>query len=400
MRILSLLSISALISLGAALGDYEPFEYKNQFELPGGRSNASIDEPVRTPLKFRNFYSDFKARLEDISTTVCNLSLSAYDGDRAARETLGPVRNYCWTHANCILATLDERTKASFAGTTILLGLAPTTLSVLGPSVAEMALLSIHRPFITLLVSLGAPAVFPGRFLQWEDPLRANEPAVGAFLVRPLRSPWKWIILFLQYGFAAGAVTNVFHAAWRIGTRSIISWACPTNYWPVMWVLMSLLIHFCAILSLRTAITKKTEFGQPRNVEVELPQSVDENGQPIKERSFPGSWILLSEFTLSANSEWQVSDLYNIHLGPFPVMLQYLGAFLSVLYLVFGTLIFSSLLFIGLSEAFQLIMRLIASAAICRILVQFEVGGMIQVDERRVYKGIVQAPLEGSGKEE
>ncbi|KAF3152618.1 hypothetical protein TWF569_002924 [Orbilia oligospora] len=358
MRILSLLSIIALVSLGAALGDYEPFEYKNQFELPGGRSNASIDEPVRTPLKFRNFYSDFKARLEDISTT------------------------------------------ASFAGTTILLGLAPTTLSVLGPSVAEMALLSIHRPFITLLVSLGAPAVFPGRFLQWEDPLRANEPAVGAFLVRPLRSPWKWIILFLQYGFAAGAVTNVFHAAWRIGTRSIISWACPTNYWPVMWVLMSLLIHFCAILSLRTAITKKTEFGQPRNVEVELPQSVDENGQPIKKRSFPGAWIFLSEFTLSANSEWQVSDLYNIHLGPFPVMLQYLGAFLSVLYLVFGTLIFSSLLFIGLSEAVQLIMRLIASAAICRILVQFEVGGMIQVDERRVYKGIVQAPLEGSGKEE
>ncbi|KAK6507994.1 hypothetical protein TWF481_006413 [Arthrobotrys musiformis] len=400
MRIISLLLISALFSLGVALGDYEPFEYKNQFELPGGRSNASIDEPVKTPLKFRNFYSDFKARLEDISTTVCNLSLAAYDGNRTAREILGPVRNYCWTHANCILETLDERSKASFSGTTILLGLAPTTLSVMGPSVAEMALLSIHRPFITLLISLGAPAVFPGRFLQWEDPLRANEPAVGAFLVRPLTSPWKWIVLFLQYAAAGGAVTNVFHAAWRIGTRSIISWACATNYWPVVWVLMSVLIHFCAIFSLRTAITKKTEFGEPRNVEVGLPQSVDENGQPLNRRSIPGVWIFFSEFTLSANSEWQVSDLYNIHLGPLPVMLQYLGALLSVLYLVFGTLMFSSLLFIGLGEAVQLIMRLIASAAICRVLVQFEVGGMIQVDERRVYRGIVQAPFEGSGKEE
>ncbi|KAK6337194.1 hypothetical protein TWF718_009976 [Orbilia javanica] len=400
MRILSLLSISALLSLSAALGDYDPYEYKNQFELPGGRSNASIDEPVKTPLKFRNFYSDFKVRLEDISTTVCNLSLAAYDGNRTARETLGPVRNYCWTHANCILATLDERTKASFSGTTILLGLAPTTLSVLGPSVAEMALLSIHRPLITLLISLGAPAVFPGRFLQWEDPLRANEPAVGAFLVRPLRSPWKWVVLFLQYLFAVGAVVNVFHAAWRIGTRSIISWACATNYWPVMWVLLSLVIHFCAILSLRAAITKKVQFGQPRNVEAGLSRSVDENGQPIEKKGIPGAWIFFSEFTLSANSEWQVSDLYNIKLGPIPVLLQYVGAFLSVLYLVFGTLIFSSLLFIGLAEAVQLIMRLIASAAICRILVQFEVGGMIQVDEKRVYRGIVQAPLEGSGKEE
>ncbi|KAK6526130.1 hypothetical protein TWF281_011166 [Arthrobotrys megalospora] len=400
MRTFSLLSIAALFSLGVALGDYEPFDYKNQYELPGGRSNASMDEPINTPLKFKDFYSDFKSRLDDISTTVCNLSLSAYEGNRSARETLGPVRSYCWTHANCILSSLDERTKASFTGTTILLGLAPTTLSVLGPSIAEMALLSIHRPLLTLLLSLGAPAVFPGRFLQWEDPLRANEPAVGAFIVRPLSSPWKWVVVFFQYAAAGGCVANVFHAAWRIGTRGIISWACATSFWPVMWVLLSLVIHFCAILSLRTALTKKVEFGEPRNVDVGLPQSVDENGQAIKRRTFPGAWIFISEFTLSANSEWQVSDLYNIHLGPFPVLLQYVGAFMSVLYLVFGTLLFSSLLFIGLSEAVLLILRLVASATICRVLVQFEVGGMIQVDEKRVYRGIVQAPLEGSEKEE
>ncbi|KAK6343719.1 hypothetical protein TWF730_011308 [Orbilia blumenaviensis] len=400
MRLFSLFSLSALVSLGTALGDYEPYEYKNQFELPGGRSNASIDEPVHKPLKFKDFYSDFKTRLDDISTTVCNLSLAAYEGNMTARQALGPVRSYCWTHANCIIATLDERTKASFSGTTILLGLAPTTLSVLGPSVAELALLSIHRPFITLLISLGAPAVFPGRFLQWEDPLRANEPAVGAFLVRPMASPWKWIVLFLQYALAGGAVANVFHAAWRIGTLSIVSWACETSFWPVIWVLLSLIIHLCAILSLRTAITRKTEFGQPRNMEYELSQSVHENGEPNTQRSFPRAWIFISEFTLSADNEWQVSDLYNIRLGPLPVLLQYVGAFLSVLYLVFGTLMFSSLLFIGLSEAVLLIIRMVGSAAICRILVQFEVGGMIRVDERRVYKGIVQAPLEGFGKED
>ncbi|KAF3933730.1 hypothetical protein ABW19_dt0205245 [Dactylella cylindrospora] len=383
-----------LLSLAAfTAAEYEPFDYSNEYDPTGGRGNASITEPVNYPLKFSYWYSGFAPRLTDVSTTVCNLSLHAYQGNSTAREEPGPVKDYCWTHANCILGTIDEKTKASFAGTSILLGLAPTTLSVLGPSVAEMALLSIHRPLITLLLSLGAPAVFPGRFLQWEDPLKANEPAVGAFIVRPFRRPWSGVIMFFQYALAGAAVANVFQAAWGIGIRSIVSWACATSYWPIMWVLSSLVIHLCAILSLRTAIARKQDFGAPRDPDLEATKRF-ENGVPMNGGGFPGKWVLKSEFTLSSNSEWQVSDLYDVRLGPFPVGLQYTGAFLSVLYLVFGTMLFSSLQFIGVGQAVELIIRLVASATVCRILVQFEVGGMIRVDERRVYKGIVQAPLD------
>jgi hypothetical protein len=38
-----------------------------------------------------------------------------------------------------------------------------------------------------------------------------------------------------------------------------------------------------------------------------------------------------------------------------------------------------------------LVFRLIASATIARIVLQFEVGGMMKVDNKRVYRGIVQA---------
>jgi hypothetical protein len=103
------------------------------------------------------------------------------------------------------------------------------------------------------------------------------------------------------------------------------------------------------------------------------------------------SALLHREVTPSANIIWQVSDLYLVKLGPLAVVLQYTGAFIAVCHLVFGTLLFSSLQFIGVSDAVTLILRMIASATFCRILLQFEVGGMIRVDDQRVYKGIVQA---------
>jgi hypothetical protein len=74
------------------------------------------------------------------------------------------------------------------------------------------------------------------------------------------------------------------------------------------------------------------------------------------------------------------------------VALQYVGAFLSVCHLVFGTLLFSSLFFIGVNEAVLMILRFVISAIVCRFVLAFEVGGMIRIEEGRLYRNIVQAP--------
>ena len=105
---------------------------------------------------------------------------------------------------------------------------------------------------------------------------------------------------------------------------------------------------------------------------------------------------LRNEVTPSANCSWQTSDLYDVRLGSLPVALQYTGAFFSLCHLVFGTLLFGSLIFLGVGDAIELVLRLVASATISRIVLQFEVGGMIKVDPRRVYRGIVLASGEKS----
>lgn len=379
--------ISFIFLAVAIVAEFPEYDYSNEASLPGGSGNASLDQTVLYPLKYDSWYHDFSDQLDLISTTVCNLSLAAYRGDPTARATLGPVRDYCWSHANCLLSTASERVKASFGGTSILLGLAPTTLSVLGPSVAEMALLSLHRPFLSFLLSLGAPAVFPGRFLLWNDPLRANEPSTGAFIVQPFSKKISILVSVIQYLVAATCCGNIFHATYAIGLRSIISWDCRSSYWPLLWVVLSLVIHFTATISLRAAIQHKKGVTTPRQREY-ISEPLDERHKP---KRMGVVRVIHNEVTPSANIDQQVSDLYDVRVGPVALVLQYTGAFLSVCHLVFGTLLFSSLQFIGVGDAVILILRLIASATFCRVVLQFEVGGMIRVDKKMVYRGIVQA---------
>jgi hypothetical protein len=365
---------------------YPAFNYSNEASPPGGEPNASFTAPVVHPLKFNSWGHDFGPELSLISHTVCNLSLAAYHGDMTARATLSVVKDYCWTHGDCIISYASERTKAGFGGSSILLGLAPTSLSLLGPSVAEMALLSFHRPVLALLLSLATPAVYPGRFLIWEDPLRSNEPVTGSFIVSPFSKRWVPVVTVLQYLVALACVGNILDAVYHLGLISMVSWQCRSTYWPMFWVLLSVVIHFTAVFSLRTAMRRK---------------KTDDIAPPIGRGSKPaphGGFMthLRNEITPSANCSWQTSDLYDVRLGPLPVALQYAGAFFSILHLVFGTLLFGSIIFLGVADAVEPVMRLIGSATISRLVLQFEVSGMIKVDPSRVYKGIVQASEEKS----
>jgi hypothetical protein len=369
--------------------EYNPYDYSNQFAPTGANpGNQSIDYVAPWPQKYQYWYGAWEVQLKGISEGVCNLSLAAYRGNATAREILGPVRLYCWTHSNCILQTITPDMTQSIAGASILLGLMPTILSVLGPSVAEMALLHMQRPLLSLLLCLGAPAVYPGRFLIWEDPLRANEPHTGAWVVRAFSRRWAIIISMAQYIFTLGAIALNVYNAWTMGVRAVLVWYCDASYWPLLWVVLATVIHTIAVLSLRVAIRRKRS-----------PPSAPPNGtsaSKIKKTTNPILSLLRSEFTLSANSTSQVRDHYDVRLGLIAVMLQYIGALAALVHLIFGTAMFSSLLYVGNADAIPIILRFMVAAIISRVILQFEIGGMIKVGEERVvWSGIVQPQIHG-----
>ena len=68
--------------------------------------------------------------------------------------------DYCNGHENCMLDNLPAAYLINYQAASVIVGLIPTLLALSGLSVAEISLLSAHRPFLSFLISLGAPVVY------------------------------------------------------------------------------------------------------------------------------------------------------------------------------------------------------------------------------------------------
>lgn len=125
---------------------------------------------------FCSFYPRFAPALANLSQNVCNETLALIEGisysPDSAPSTPGPA-DYCYAHENCLLVNLPAAYLANYQAASVIMGLTPTLLASLGPSVAETSLLSAHRPLLSFLISLGAPAVYPMRVFDFIDPYLA-----------------------------------------------------------------------------------------------------------------------------------------------------------------------------------------------------------------------------------
>lgn len=153
--------------------------------------------------------------------------------------------------ATCLLQNIDEYDKADMASATIILGLMPTILSYVGPTVGEMALVSSRRPVLAVFLMLGAPAVFATRPFDFNGPVESLDKDVGNFVLHK-QTPFKSaVITAAQYLLLSLAVTNCLLNSVQLGTSTILSWKCLWPYLQLGWNFMPLAPHLCGALSLR-----------------------------------------------------------------------------------------------------------------------------------------------------
>lgn len=152
--------------------------------------------------------------------------------------------------ATCLLQNIDDYDKADMQSATIILGLMPTILSYIGPTIGEIALLSSRRPVLAVLVMLGAPAVFATRPFDYNSPAESLKKDIGSFVLykqTPLRAA---AITIAQYLLLCLAVANCLLNSVQLGTSTILSWKCLWPYLELGWNVMPLASHLCAALSL------------------------------------------------------------------------------------------------------------------------------------------------------
>lgn len=168
------------------------------------------------------------------------------------KYTMGRGLKICKGMATCLSEHIDDNDKADMQSATVILGLMPTILSYVGPTVGEMALLSSRRPVLAMLLVLGAPAIFATRPFEFDNPRKSLKKDAGNFVFRK-QSPFReTATVAAQYLLLSLAVTNCLLNSMQLGSSTILSWKCSGSYysWGGISCLISALLSRSIVLKL------------------------------------------------------------------------------------------------------------------------------------------------------
>ncbi|KAI1281504.1 hypothetical protein F5Y07DRAFT_262487 [Xylaria sp. FL0933] len=300
-----------------------------------------------------------------------NISIDFQTGGDCPSSITQPV-------INCLFNHTSDYIKSAMSSAQVLLGLTPTILAVLGPSPTELSLLTViaRRPGLALLLSLACPSVYLARAFDNASPIEA----LGA---RPDRLPQRRpkgrraiIAVVCEYLIVAGIVANVAVLYWQLGTRTVCMFWSGSTVAPLIWGILVVPIHIVATLVFRL---------KARRVYSDKPSL-----HTLHERStkqwIKGSihWLRGSKRRVLAlrHTEFKLAVTQDdVYVDVFPDTVLFIGLkwFLTpgiILHVIFGTLVLSSLTFIGPRDAVEVIGRFMVSVLLCRALLMYEIAGI------------------------
>ncbi|GAW17161.1 hypothetical protein ANO14919_066110 [Xylariales sp. No.14919] len=287
-------------------------------------------------MHFQTWYPawDLKTRME----SNCSAELHDYMNESSSWCTERDYQCIAGVAVDCLLAALPETWKADMGAASVLLGLLPTTLSIVGSGPFETGLLAQTRPFLALMLALGSP----------------------------------YLIAFLDVG-------NLIWVSIELGTRTVVSFKLQTQYFPIR---MDFLGHPCSP-HWRYAFFLCVSL-QP------IPGHVPSNTVM--------RWAK-HEFRLSSR---QPPLLLRFHDESIKfIVTAWICSNSILVHLFYGTVVFSSVLLIGSADTVIVIPRYWHSAVLCRLVLMFEISGIkstTQIEQQDQGEVAAQGLLSSSQK--
>ncbi len=168
---------------------------------------------------------------------------------------------------HCLQASLPESWKANFASAAVLLGLMPTTLSIVGSTTLETGLLSLRRPLLPFLLGVGSPAVFPVGTFESRSPAELLRKRSDRIVIPNLPGNIGILVLVGQHLITLGAIANLVHVSWPLCASSLYNFALETQYLLALWAFIAIEIHVLGALAvaLRVQTIPGRTLGQDRS---------------------------------------------------------------------------------------------------------------------------------------
>jgi hypothetical protein len=337
---------------------------------------------ARTTSQFREFFPAWKSYLLQIiekdDENGCRKESAEYHDPSNTDKMLA------FQLANCILGKMDEFRKTEMGITSVVLGLLPTILQQVGPTVAEVSVLATRRPLLALLLGIAMPSVRTSGSLV--EPLeRSVDISIRSGVLA--RALWPWLLISAaEYLIAAAAVANVFYQLYQLAEWSnsvsaiaVDSGALSQTYGPFLWVTLLVPPHLLGFWGLKLGYRPSEQVRNP---------------EELSERT---TWahVIGSEFMPCAKGD----PLFLTEVdkkGLLFILVQFLMEMASVVVFVFGTVALSSQIFISLGDVVPVIIRFICGTVVCRLILLFELHGLREASSQSPKKDAV---LLGGGYE-
>lgn len=304
----------------------------------------------------------------------------------------------------CILENTSEFLKGCMTGAQVLLGVMPTIIALLGPSHDEIATLSNvgRRPLLAAGIALASPSAYFSRPFEYSDPTRIlSYDKKRRKQWRPTKRSTKLLVSFLQYVIVAAACCNVINNTLQVNHWAVSSFASDVDFLPVLWLGLGLLLHIFGGVVFRLRLqgwrikirkTSGDNSDDPGGDVEMLKNSFQRSANARKPvlglaRVFlswvQNTWPRLKGVLMVTEFIPCAADGYDVHIDTFRETKSFLVASwfqstLTVIHVVFGTLVFAGMLFVGIKDALGIIGRYISGVVVCRVVLMYELAGVRQ----------------------
>lgn len=194
---------------------------------------------------------------------------------------------WCENLLGCILDNTDEALKINMAGAAILLGLAPTILGNLAPTIENLAFLSSQRPLLSFFLAASTATTNTGRPLGDVDPLGSvletlSRESRFKGIVRLQRGRFGPILSLVEYVLAIAATINVVLLSYQLTLTTVVSWSCPNWAWVISWSCIPAALHLFSMLVFRLTVRqdkKQSSYEDPYGSHDDIAIGVEDNAR-------------------------------------------------------------------------------------------------------------------------
>ncbi|KAK1623591.1 hypothetical protein BDP81DRAFT_331787 [Colletotrichum phormii] len=307
--------------------------------------------------QFKSWYPEFGPTFEAIVEGNCSAEYERYLTIPRENATIdwftggGNTNRLAQPVANCILGNTSEFIMSNMAAAAVVLGLMPTILATIGNSVEETSTLCVigQRPLIALLVAAGSPAIHPIRSFEYMNPMKLVKSRRYRLRTKRSSVPLRRVALAIEFLAAIAAIINTYTLCNQLGVMVVSMLAPQLTYLEFLWSIIGISSHVSAAASVwaRTRITR----GMTRR-------------EYIKQ-------VLLRQFTPIGDKDWTKAVIDEDETY-FSMALSYFTSLLGTCHLIYGSMLFSSLVFISATDSLKIMARYMASAMVSRFILMYE----------------------------